>query len=654
MREPRLWIPGQAEQEIKRRRQRAMLHLLHEQEEMAKAFDVQAQRFPRKILPSLASLGVYQGIQDVHKATNLTFDILRRLANTPIIRMIIETRVRQVQRYARPPRFRGDTGFRVTLRDPNARPTAGDYRRMEHITQFLLDGGVRRRRSVDGAWGVWSGDEYDEALPLMDAVGVLVRDSLTMDAAALWLNPTAPNDRDKIPCVMFKPVDAALIRRCLLPLPRGVELAGEAQQYTPYQPEIRRDLRVPAFVMLTPDGKPLMEFGRDELAYLVRNPRSDWWSQGYGYAELESLLDVVVGLLTAVHYNVSYFTENHVPPAIMVGSGQFSEEWLQDFLSTMVSQVGGPNKWHKLPLLFGDENARLELIPLRSGQREDMLWREWLIFLINLACSEFHIAAEEVNFQAFLTRGGVLTQAAGAERVTTAQDTGLRPLVYHLFAYLDRWIVSRFWADPNTGVGPYTIVPEGVDQEDEQAALQADSAAISSGRRTVNEVRQERGEAPYRDPLDDDLWNDCENVIRRRWAEAERYPEAFREKVEQLYRAAGGKFARWPDAPANPTLLQIWMQEHQADIAAQQQEEYGPEVPGAGTPQPDREGEDEQEAQGLEMLGGPVEPQQDFDESDEDQNMPLSPGVVQRLFGGGARAAKALGRRVIEVFVRRG
>jgi len=538
-------------------------------------------RYPRRILAPLAASGYYRGVQDPVVAERMSQQALRQTSRFVLVRTIIENRVRLVQRYARSPRYRGDTGYRVALRDASARPSAIDRKWIERITAMLGQGGSMSVRASDGARGVFSADGYDEALPLMQAIGMIVRDLLTLDAAAVWLNQsTEPG----IPWTFFKPIDAGLVRRAMPKLPPRTETVGSKDAYTPYETELRSSLPHVEYVQIAPDNsKIVQEFGRGDLIYIVRNPRSEWWAQGYGYSEVETLLEVVLGLKLALQYNVSQFTESHIPPMLVFGKGQFSVEWLEDAQRMFIENVGGPGKWFRTPFIFGEADADLKILPMRNNQHEDVAWRDLMSLLMNMACASFGVAAEEVGFQSFLTRGGLQTGTGGAERVATAQDTGLRSLLYATEGGLSRGLVEPFFPDPATGLGPFKLIFEGLDVEDDDRSLDRATRRMASGLTSVNEERAERDDAPVRDPQDPDLHEKCRRELLERCDELETDAEMLAELTAELYEKRGGKWLRWPEIPISPSTLQLRMQEQQelaqAEQAEQAEQPFDPNAP---------------------------------------------------------------------------
>jgi len=541
--------------------------------------------FRRKLMPGLALLGVYEGINDPGQAHARLVDILRRISQSWFIRAIIETRIKQLRRFCKRPRFLGDAGARMQLKDRNAHPTAQDRIRMEAILDWWLRGGDESYSPIYDAKGVYSRDGLTRALPAVDAAGVFVRDLYTLGMATFWVEPTQDS---RWGARMMTPLDAGLMRRTFPKLPPDTKLAEDVGTYTPYTPRLRPEMRHAEWVMVHPNNprEIIAEYHTSEVNVAIENPRSDYWTQGYGYSPLESALELVVGMLTAVQYNTSWFTENHVPPAILVGAGSYSEDWLSDFLQTFIQQSGGPGKWHKLPVLFGAEDAKLQYIPLKDYQHDDMRWRDWMWFVLTAICALMQIAPEEMNFTSFRPAGsGMGDKNDTAERVTEAKDTGFRDLVYTYEAFINN-VLQLFFIDEQSGMCPYEFRMCGIDENDEEREINLRRAELESGLKTPNEQRANADDAPYYDPMDPVLWRRIMRKVRDRAAARGTDLEADRalwmEITAEAYEAAGGELRMWPDLPVSPLTAQARSQDLQSEQQKSQMEMMQQQQAGMG------------------------------------------------------------------------
>lgn len=529
---------------------------------------------PHQVLPWNASLGLYDGIRNPEAATGRSFAFLRRMGSVGLPRAVLDAIVSQIVAYTSPSRSPKDIGFRITTRDKDEKTTAGDQKRMDEIRDLLLHGGVRSERSVDGEMGVWDGAQEEEADPFPVFIEKLVRDSVTLDWTAFRVEP-GRNER-KQPVAFFKALDAARVRlveqksRPVQYLDETVSAYGDVPGKG-YVPKLRHGIRVEA-VELDDNGNVFNEYPRSEIRTWVRNHRTDLIASGYGWPELASLVEIVAGIVTAIDHNVKYFTHNRIPPGLVVATGGFDQEWLEDFLYTMSQPGVDGNNQYKLPFLLGDETAKLQYTPFRNSEKMDMYWRNWLTFLIANMCALFRIAAEELNFQSFLTQGGQQTGTAGAERVATMRSTGIRTILVRLESVLDG-LVAPFHAD-STGIGPYAFEFTNIVPRDEQQERQAEQQDLQAGLASVNEIRARRDQKPLRDPKDPELWKKVLAAVEQHAPKQILAKDAQKDALcEQVYEEQGGEWHLWPDAPGGGMVQSIWQQEHEQDLSPQEDPE---------------------------------------------------------------------------------
>lgn len=601
---------------MKRRRSQAEDHIADADPLLKSLVAASPQEYARKIIPGLIPMGFYRGVRDIHEATDRTQRLLRQMAETFAVRLILNTRALQAKQFFRPPSNERDNGLRLRMRDRSTRPTPGDRERMAEIEDVLFNGAVLSRRPSDGALGRYSGDFLEEAWPLWKTVGAMVYDTYPLDCCTVWKAPG--RDKQKQPVAFYKPLDPTLIRPAQKDIPKEYLRPGD--QVEPYKAEIRPELNPVEYVMFDPNSRePIMEFGAGEMDWLTRNTRSVWHSAGYGYSELESLVQIVTGVLNAATFNSSYFSENHVPPAIVYGSGDFSGEhsqyWLSDFLQTLTSMVDGTSKHHKMPILFGPEGANLNLLPLRDFQQDDMKFKEFSLFFFNVLLGSFSVAAEEVGFQSYLTRGGQLGASGGAERVATAQSIGLRALLDFFLDWTNRSIVSPFYAEDDGTPGPYVAELQNIDSDDIAQEQRMALERLNSGFTTLNEERAATDRQPYRDPVNRDLWEAIEKRAVRLQPRLENMPIELDQVVAKVYSEHGGEFRQWPDMPLGSAAMA-----RQQELAG---EEWQPGPPDMGA------------AMGLPpgMLPGPQPQPEPADNSAEGIEKSLA-AAVQSARGG--------------------
>ena len=616
---------------------------------------------PRVMLPWNYTTGLYGGVKTPAHASMKTHEFLRRMGGYFAPRMVISTLTDQMTRFGRPARTQSEQGFEVYVRDESARPTKGDKRRIAALVDLIMRGGVITQRNEDGALGVWSGDQTEEADPFPVLLQKLAKDGLEL-AWATFRIESGINAR-QTPVAFMKMLDSARIRFTeQQPRQPVLNELGEPLDIG-YKPRVRHGTRV-EYVELGDHGQPINEYTWHEVIPWVRNQRSDLLAQGYGWPELASALELVVGMVKAVEHNIRYFTHNRIPPGIVSTSGDFDESLLQDFLWN-ITQPGSDGDMHyRLPMMMGGKDFKLQYTPFRQTDKQDMFWRNWIVFLLSALASLYNVAMEEMNFQAFLTVGGLQSGTGGEQRVATLRSTGFRNNMTSLEAVFDRRIVAPFWAD-STGIGPYGFRWVNLVPRDEERERQAQVQDLNAGILSINEVRALRDQREIRDPVDRELYLRLWDELRAHNPKLYHHRDEFLDVLERRYEKRGGKWALWPEAPMSPSALQVYQQEHQGDLGPDvpEQEQV---APGAGDEQ--QQGTDPAAMQAQfqqfqqQAAGGqrPAPKQASTGPDDRDEPQAAEDGVRKsvlashlRRLGAAERAQKpSLGQRVLRVVLR--
>lgn len=435
-----------------------------------------------------------------HKPTPIPYSTLRRMAQVPAIAAIINTRLNQVARYARRPRFDGDTGFKVVLKDRNRKMTEAARKLAFKYEEFFLNTGFVRNRKRK--------DNFNHFLRK------ITRDSLVLDAMA-WEN--VPNLKGDLAEVWA--VDAATIE-LVLDAPTG-EL-GQPPVYIPVTQAGRKNAGEIAYVQRV-DGQIVAEYTEEELAYALRNPRTDLDYAGFGLSELETLIEIVTGIVNGVRYNTTYFNHSHLPQGVLEIIGRYEEEHLEAFKRHwQVLTSGAQGKW-AVPILAMEDGQGFKFTPFKNSNK-DMEFNQFLEFLFNIACAVYQIDPNEVGFKSW-TSGRSMSQTDNTEaKIEQSRDKGFAPLMNFLSDTFNSEIMDRI--DPE-----FAFTWVGLDEQDEAQKWEHIKSKLEAGVMTVAEVRKQ-----------EDL------------------PEILGED---------GKPAPWTQAPANPTLIQVFMNEMQMKQQAQ-------------------------------------------------------------------------------------
>lgn len=392
------------------------------------------------------------------KPSALTYDILYQMAaRNSIVGAVINTRVNQVSTFSRPARFSDDNvGYSIRLRDPRKTPT-DEQRRIMHALELFLDNCGFSRDTAR--------DDFDTFLRK------LVRDSLIYDQMCFEIIP----DRKGYPSVVL-PVDAATIRAAA-PLKHD-------ERYRPSNTDT-------SWVQII-DGQVKAEFTAEELAFCVRNPRTNINLQPYGYSELEQLITQVTSHIYAEEYNSKFFSQGGTTKGIINikadPTGIGNREQLASFKRQWLAQVNGMTGAWKTPVVQIPDG--IEYINVSQSNRE-MEFEKWMNYLVNIVCAIYQIDPAEVNFPnnaGVAGSGSSVFESSQEAKIKNSRDKGLKPLLRFIESSVNRHIISRFSED-------FVFVFTGINEktEDEKAELEQKQVRVW---KTINEIRKDHDMDP--------------------------------------------------------------------------------------------------------------------------------------------------------------
>lgn len=396
------------------------------------------------------------------KPTSLSYNILYQMSvKNSVVAAVLNTRVNQVSTFTKPARFSEDgIGYKIRLRDPLAVPTKEQQEIINSIELFLENCGFNDDTDRD---------DFDTF------IRKLVRDSLTYDQMCFEVIP----DRKGRPAEIVA-VDAATIRA-------ASENYSADSSWTQYAPKKNEEVKWVQVV----DGTVVSWFTAKELAFGVRNPRTNINLQPYGFSELEMLIQQITSHLYAEEYNSKYFSQGGTTKGIINiksdPNGIGNKEQLESFKRQWRAQVNGMTGSWKTPVLQVPDG--IEYVNVSQSNR-DMEYSQWVNYLINIVCAVYQIDPAEVNFS---NNGGAAAQSSVFEtsqeqKLKNSKDKGLKPLLRFIETILNKYVVSKFSQD-------YVFAFTGLDDKSEEEKAELDSKQVKTWR-TINEIRKEHGEKP--------------------------------------------------------------------------------------------------------------------------------------------------------------
>lgn len=386
----------------------------------------------------------------------ITYDTLLQMTERdPVVAAIIQTRIMQVASFARPQVNKYSIGFVIRLRDRRKRKLDQEEKeKIDYLEKFLLN----------------TGHKYSKTRDTFEVfIKKFVRDSMTWDQATfekvrgLRLESSKPGK-----LLSFFSTPSASMRVANPRNRRGTP---------PDENEARKAIQYCQVV----NGKIVTDYREDQLAFCVRNPRSNIDAYKYGYTELEMLLNTITAHLWAEEWNRKAFSNGSTIKGLMNIKGNVPTAQLESFKRQWWTQVTGVSNAHRTPIMNADG---VEWFPLQLSNTE-MGYQMWLEYLIKVATAVFLIDPAEINFD---LRGGAgvsqpMFMTTNEAQQKVSRDRGLRPLLRFVADSINRHIIweldDRFEFD---------FV--GLDAKTEESAVELRLKEVTNYK-TINEVRLE-------------------------------------------------------------------------------------------------------------------------------------------------------------------
>ena len=410
----------------------------------------------------------------------------------PIVAAVIQTRLNQVAAFAHPQIDKYNVGFKIIMRDKEASGSDGSKKRAKELEQFIVSCGVPE--NFDDTPEIRRRDSFESFLRK------IVRDTLTFDQLNFEVIPR--NDGKPY---AFQAVDAATIR--IIPDKKevaerygGIDVGkdadysgfnrmslGSEKVFKEFQPKNPRYAQVI-------NGIVRHVFDEWEMAFGVRNPRTDIWASGYGFSEIEMLITAITSHMNAETYNRKFFSNGSSIKGILAFEGSVPPDQLEAFRRQWYQQVTGVNNAWRTPIMALGKEGKMNWVSLHSTNRE-MEFGKWLEYCIKSICGVYQIDPIEIGFD--ITKqgagqgggsGGGLGYGNQAERLMFSQDRGLRPLLFHIKSLINDYIVWRI--DPE-----FEFDFVGLNENDEKDEIENAEKKVKTFK-TINEVRAEHDLEP--------------------------------------------------------------------------------------------------------------------------------------------------------------
>jgi len=374
-----------------------------------------------------------------YKPYSISYETLRRMSQTPIIRAIVNTRIEQIAAFSEPQAGRHGVGFVVRKKNrygANIKEEMTDdvKNRTEWLTDFLLNCGT-----ISNAW---HGDSFDTFLRK------ITRDSLELDQMTFEV----VRNRKGQP-VEFLATDGATYR------------IADSYDDEHYKGEAKEMVNgyYPSYVQIH-EERLLTEFYPWELCFGIRNYQTNIQANGYGRAELEDLVQVVTWMLYGDNYNGKFFSQGSAPKGILKIAGNVNSGRLAEFRQQWQAMMSGVGNAHKTPVI---ESDKMEFIDMQKSNR-DMEFQKWQEYLIQVACAIYKISPDEVGFDVAGSAGrAMIDNSSNEAKLQFSKDKGLLPLLKFIERKINKYLINPI--DPE-----YEFRFEGLDVDTEKDELELD------------------------------------------------------------------------------------------------------------------------------------------------------------------------------------
>ena len=375
-----------------------------------------------------------------------SYETLRKMARTPIIKTIIGTREDQVAGFASPVTSDQEKGWMIRKKKRNLyeenkeKSSLDEQKRIQYITDFIQNGG-------DGS-NKWLFDSFEDYLRQM------TNDSLTIDQICVENIYSRGNK-----LVQYRPIDGATIR--LVDdsnIERISQYFKQEQGYWPKYVQVWQD-------------QVYSHFYPWEMTFGVRNKVTDINTNGYGISELEDMINIVSWLLFGLQYNGNFFQQGSNPKGFFSIEGTLPPNALNEFKQMWRNTIAGVSNSHKVPVIESG-SSKVNWIPMQTTNK-DMEFDNWLEFLIVISCCMFKIDPTECGFN-LKKAAQIFGQDGQKERLQHSQSKGLTPILKII-----QRIATKYWVEPLDD--SYEFVFCGVEVQNQDVVLDMDVKKIQYG-----------------------------------------------------------------------------------------------------------------------------------------------------------------------------
>jgi len=400
----------------------------------------------------------------------------------PVLSAIILTRQNQIAGQSVVQQNRFQNGFKVRMRDKEAKPSRIARKKIKELESFISTCGYPE--TFEDTPLIKRRDSFETFLRK------IVRDTLSYDQVNFEIVPR----RNGLPG-QFLAVDASTIR--IVP-----DLKERESMFAGYDKEAARNgenfmspqvvgpqdnvaiAKYPRFVQVV-QGTIRASYDEWEMAFGIRNPRTDLLANGYGFSEIEMLITTLTAHMNADTYNRRFFSNGSAIKGFLAFEGVIPPDQLEAFRRQWHQQVSGVQNSWKTPIIALGKDGKMNWQSLHQTNKE-MEWGKYTEYLIKVMCSVYQIDPIEIGFdisrQSMGSAGtGGLGQGDSDHRIGLSKEKGLAPLLRFIASMMNDYLIWRI--DPD-----FEFEFPLANKEDEAVDLAGKQVKTF---KTINEIRAE-------------------------------------------------------------------------------------------------------------------------------------------------------------------
>lgn len=345
--------------------------------------------------------------------------------------LIIQTRVDDVLNYAEHSSHLWKPGWRIEMREGDARPSTTDKTAILQAQEYLFNScsDLKYTDSIER--------DKQNLTDFQHFLAAITRDTLTFDLIAVHTDRDQSNGQSKAGKVArYAPIPAGNIRFV------GIEgYEGDPNIFA---------------VAVDEGGAVRRKYTREELATYIRNIRTDpehsiTMTRGYGTPEITTALKLIQIFQNVLDFNADIFQRSGVPHGLLLLTGNGWTQKQVDVLTRMWHNLKrGITKALALPVLAAPKDGKVEVVDFSRIKGDEAFYQDLLNLSIGCFCAVFRFPVHRLGYR--ISGHGRDTSVMGGQQRTPQQlhqeeDRGLTALLGHLENFINQNFVWPRWAN---------------------------------------------------------------------------------------------------------------------------------------------------------------------------------------------------------------